>query len=241
MGSYLVAGGTGGIGAAVARRLAARGDRVTITGRTLEKTQAIAADIGCGAAALDANDETSIAAAIAAASVDGALIGVVWAVGSIPLKPLKAASAQDFAAAYALNVIGAAMLVKAGAAALAKGAGSVVLFSSIAAGQGFANHAIIGSAKAAVEGLARSLAAELAPAIRVNCIAPSLTKTPLAAALTANEPMAKAIAAMHPLPRLGEADDIAALAAFLLSDESSWMTGQIIGVDGGRSTLRVKG
>ncbi len=86
-----------------------------------------------------------------------------------------------------------------------------------------------------------SLAAELAPKVRVNCIAPSLTKTPLAKALTSNEQMAAGIASLHAMQRLGEADDVAALAAFLMSDEASWITGQVIGVDGGRSSLRTKG
>ena len=118
---------------------------------------------------------------------------------------------------------------------------SVLLFSSVAVSQGFPSHVTIGMAKGAVEGLTLSLAAELAPRIRVNCIAPSLTKTPLAAALTSSEQMASAIAGLHALQRLGDADDVAALAAFLLSPEASWMTGQIIGVDGGRSSLRAKG
>jgi NAD(P)-dependent dehydrogenase (short-subunit alcohol dehydrogenase family) len=96
-------------------------------------------------------------------------------------------------------------------------------------------------AKGAVEGLTLSLAAELAPRVRVNAIAPSLTVTPLTAGLTANEKMAEGLAQAHPLQRLGRADDVASLAAFLLGDEASWMTGQIIGVDGGRGTLRTKG
>ena len=96
-------------------------------------------------------------------------------------------------------------------------------------------------AKGAVEGLTRALAAEFAPKLRVNCIAPSLTRTPLAKTLTGNEQMAQAIAQLHALPRLGEAEDMAGLAAFLLSEEAGWMTGQIIGVDGGRSSLRTKG
>jgi NAD(P)-dependent dehydrogenase (short-subunit alcohol dehydrogenase family) len=111
----------------------------------------------------------------------------------------------------------------------------------VAVAQGFASHASVGMAKGAVEGLARSLAAELAPKVRVNVVAPSLTRTPLARALTANEGMASGIAAMHALQRLGEAEDIAAAAAFLVSSESAWITGQVLGVDGGRSTLRTKG
>ncbi len=117
----------------------------------------------------------------------------------------------------------------------------MVLFSTVAVAQGFSNHASIGMAKGAVEGLMLSLAAELAPKVRVNCVAPSLTKTPLAQALTSNEQMAGAIAGLHALQRLGEPEDIAAAAAFLLSPEASWITGQVIGVDGGRSMLRTKG
>lgn len=241
MGHCLIAGGAGGTGEALARRLIARGGHVTITSRDAARAAAVATAIGGKGAQLEASDEASMARAVEIAALDGALHGLAWCIGSIPLKPLKAALAADFAAAYALNVIGAALLVKAAAPALARGNGAIVLFSSIAAGQGFVNHAVIGSAKAAVEGLTRSLAAELAPSIRVNCIAPSLTRTPLAAPFTANDAVAKAVAAMHPIPRLGEADDLAALAAFLLSDEAGWMTGQVIGVDGGRSVLRVKG
>jgi len=116
-----------------------------------------------------------------------------------------------------------------------------VLFSTIAVAQGFANHASVAMAKGAVEGLTLSLAAELAPAIRVNCIAPSLTNTPLAQSLTSNAQIAAGIAALHPLQRLGEPEDVASLAAFLLSRDAGWITGQIMGVDGGRSTLRTKG
>jgi NAD(P)-dependent dehydrogenase (short-subunit alcohol dehydrogenase family) len=118
---------------------------------------------------------------------------------------------------------------------------SVVLFSSVAVAQGFASHASIAMAKGAVEGLTRALAAELAPRVRVNAVAPSLTRTPLAQSFTANDAMAQGIAQLHALQRLGEADDVAALADFLLSRDASWITGQVIAVDGGRSTVRTKG
>ena len=112
-----------------------------------------------------------------------------------------------------------------------------ILFSTVAAQRGFTNHAIIASAKAAVEGLTVSLAAEFAPNIRVNCIAPSMSNSKMASKILKNPKIAEGIAKMHPLKRLGEGKDSAALAKFLLSDESSWITGQIIGVDGGRSNV----
>jgi NAD(P)-dependent dehydrogenase (short-subunit alcohol dehydrogenase family) len=134
------------------------------------------------------------------------------------------------------------MAVQAALPALKQsGSGSVVLFSSIAASQGFSLHASIGMAKAAVNGLVLSLAAELAPAVRVNAIAPSLTQTALTKSLWQNEAMAGNIAGLHPIPRLGTADDMANMAAFLLSADAGWISGQVFGVDGGRSSLRVKG
>ena len=118
-----------------------------------------------------------------------------------------------------------------------KNKGSVVLFSTVAAQRGFTNHAIIASAKAAVEGLTVSLAAEFAPNIRVNCIAPSLTNSKIAEPMLKNKALAEGIAKAHPLKRLGEGKDSASLAKFLITEDSSWVTGQIIAVDGGRSKL----
>ncbi len=119
--------------------------------------------------------------------------------------------------------------------------GSAVLFSSVTVAQGFTAHASIAMAKGAVEGLTLALAAELAPKLRVNVIAPSLTRTPLARDLTGHPQMATAIAQMHATPRLGEAVDSARLAVFLISEDAGWITGQTIGVDGRRSSLRTKG
>jgi NAD(P)-dependent dehydrogenase (short-subunit alcohol dehydrogenase family) len=237
-GPYLIFGGVGGIGEALARRLRQTGAEVWLTSRSLDRAQGLAQEIGAHALSCDATADADVAAACAAASASGTLAGLAYCVGSIVLKPLSRVSADDMLDAYRLNVVGAALAVKHATAALKAGTGAVVLFSSVAAAQGFPNHVAIGSAKAGVEGLARSLAAELAPHVRVNAIAPSLTATPLAAPMLANEKMAEAIAQLHPLPRLGDAGEIAALAHFLLSKESAWMTGQVIGVDGGRSTLR---
>ncbi len=235
----MIFGAVDGIGEALARRLHRAGVPLALTSRSLERLQPLAAELDAQAFACDVLDEASIAQACAAAAVEGQLGGLVYAVGSIPLKPLARTSAQDMIEAYRINVVGAMLAVREAARALKAASGSVVLFSSIAATQGFPNHTVIGAAKGGVEGLVHSLAAELAPAVRVNAIAPSLTVTPLAQGMTRNAALADGIAALHPIPRLGSADEMAALAQFLLSPDAGWISGQIIGVDGGRSALRV--
>jgi NAD(P)-dependent dehydrogenase (short-subunit alcohol dehydrogenase family) len=115
----------------------------------------------------------------------------------------------------------------------------MLFFSTVAVGQGMPMHSSVAAAKGAVEGLTRSLAAELAPNIRVNCIAPSLTETPLAERLLGTDKQREAMAQRHPLKRFGQIEDVSSIGAFLLSDQASWITGQVIGVDGGLSTLRV--
>lgn len=240
-GKVLVYGGSGGIGAATARILHARGHALHLVGRDEGRLAAVAAETGASFTVADVEDTASFARVTAEAGAP--LSGLVYAVGSINLKPLGRLTAADFERDFRVNAAGAALAVQAALPALkaGDGTGAIVLFSSVAVAQGFAAHASVSMAKGAVEGLVVALAAELAPRLRVNAVAPSLTRTPLAAPLTGNETMANAIAQMHPLPRLGTAEDSAALAAFLLSDDAAWITGQVIGVDGGRSRLRIKG
>ncbi|HMM11476.1 MAG TPA: SDR family oxidoreductase [Bacteroidales bacterium] len=166
------------------------------------------------------------------------LDGIVYAPGTINLKPFRALKPADFIHDFEVNVLGAVRLLQASHKALKNGAcASVVLFSTVAVQRGMAYHASIAAAKGAIEGLTRSLAAEWAPAIRVNAIAPSLTNTPLAARLLSSPEKEEHSAKRHPLQRVGTPDDLAAMATFLLSEHSGWITGQVFGVDGGLSTL----
>jgi len=165
------------------------------------------------------------------------ILGIAYCVGSIDIKPFKLTKAKDFVSSYVLNLVSVTEILRTFQDSLKQNKGSVVLFSTVAAKKGFANHSIISSAKAGVEGLTVALAAELAPNIRINCIAPSLTKSKLANAIIKNSSVEDSIAKMHPLKRIGEGIDSANLAHFLLTSKSSWITGQIIAVDGGRSSI----
>lgn len=240
----IVYGGTGGIGAATARALRGRGYALHLAARDEGRLEALASELGeTTVTAGDVCDPDFFPRATAEAGE--ALGGLVYAVGTINLKPLARLTVADAETDFRVNALGAFLAVQAAAKALKAGAGEagagVVLFSTVAVAQGFANHASVAMAKGAVEGLALSLAAELSPQVRVNVVAPSLTRTPLAAAITASETLASGIAAMHALQRLGTPEDIANAAAFLVSEEAGWITGQILGVDGGRSALRTKG
>jgi len=202
---------------------------------------ALAAEVGAVALPHDARRADDVRAALeSAARALGGLDGVASCIGSLHLKPPHATSPEEWEEVMAVNAGTAFHIVRAAAPLLGRG-GSIVLCSSAAARVGLANHEVIGAAKAAVEGLALSAAATYAPrGIRVNCVAPGLTRTPLTARLTASAASQEASAAMHPLGRVGEPGDVAAAIEWLLDPRQSWITGQVLGVDGGLSRVRAR-
>lgn len=168
------------------------------------------------------------------------LHGLVYCPGSIQLKPFTRFKEEDFINDYKLQVTGAIKVIQACLPRLKNSQGaSVILFSTIAVKLGFNFHSLVAASKGAVEGLTKSLAAEFAPIIRVNCIAPSITNTPLASHLLNSPEKIEANAQKHPLKKIGDPEDIAGLAAYLLNPTSQWITGQIFNIDGGLSSIKI--
>jgi len=231
---YLIIGATGSVGSSLADQLKNSGHAAHLVARDKNEVKSISEKLGYSYTVADVLDNGFVEKI----KTDiNEIKGIAYCVGSIDLKPLRMVTEQDLNKCMKLNLYSAVEVIKGYQESLKKNKGAVVLFSTVAAQRGFANHTIIASAKAAIEGLTVTLAAEFAPNIRVNCIAPSLTKSKIAAPMLKNTTIAEGIAKAHPLKRLGEGKDSASLAKFLITEESSWITGQIIAVDGGRSKL----
>jgi NAD(P)-dependent dehydrogenase (short-subunit alcohol dehydrogenase family) len=230
MSNYFIVGASSGIGKAIAEDLAKAGHQVYATYNknacnSQENLQYHSLDV------LSENYDLSF--------LPDKIDGIVYCPGSIVLKPFHRIKSEDFLSDYQLQTIGAIKTIQAVLPRLKEsGNGSVVLFSTLAVQTGLNFHSLVASSKGALEGLTRALAAEFAPTVRVNCIAPSLTDTPLAGSLLNTEEKRLANAQRHPLKRIGTAEDISNLACFLLSDKSTWMTGQILHLDGGMSVIK---
>ena len=231
--NFVIAGGSKGIGLELVRRLSSAGGSVHVYSRT---TGDLSADDQAIHHSCDFGED-----AFDASGLPEQIHGVAYCPGTINLRSFRGLTLEDFRHDFEINLMGAVKFLKACMSGLKKGAEteptSVVLFSTVAVGRGLSMHASVAAAKGAVEGLTRSLAAEWAPRIRVNCLAPALTDTPLAANFFSTEEKKMAMAAKYPLARAGRPNDIAAIAQFLLCPENSWITGQVIGVDGGMSNL----
>lgn len=246
--TYAIVGASGGIGSELCRILAARGATLFLGARTESKLERLLADLrrDHGATAhgfpVDATNSAEVDLFFAkAVETCGPLSGAANLVGSILLKPAHLTNDYEFGDTLALNLNTAFYVLRAAAKAMQTTGGSIVLASSVAAQVGLANHEAIAAAKGGVNGLVLAAAATYASKqVRVNAVAPALVRTPLAAKITSNELALKASTAMHPLGRIGEPADVAAAIAWLLDPATSWVTGQIISLDGGMSTVRGK-
>ncbi len=240
---YVILGGSGGIGSAVARKLVTDGSTVALAARNADRLQQLADELGgATTSSLDATNLGEVEAFVKSVSeANGGVDGIVNCVGSILLKAAHQTKEEEWRHTIAANLDTAFATVRAGAKVMGRSGGSLVLMASSAAQVGLPSHEAIAAAKAGVIGLARSAAATYAgKGIRVNAVAPGLVDTPMSAAITGNEMMLKASTAMHPLGRIGKPEEVATVITWLLSDAASWVTGQVIGIDGGLASVRGK-
>ena len=240
MPTCLITGATGGVATALAGRLRAAGWRLALVTRQPDKLQPDEADL-----VIEADVSTAAGADHALAAAEGAFgappTALAHCAGAVVLGSLPRTTEAMYRDCLAANLDSAFFIAQAYAPRVQKAGqgGSLLFFSSVAAGMGVSNHAAIAAAKGGVEGLVRALAADYSGAgLRINAIAPGLLRTPATARLLASEASTKAIRAQYPLGRHGEAEDAAALGAFLLSDEAGWVTGQVIALDGGFQAVR---
>ncbi len=232
MANTLIIGASSGIGASLAKQLIAERHQVFGTFNKTTGTSPLGFVKFQQLNVLEENPDFSF--------LSDSLDGLVYCPGAVNLKPFARVKPEDFVTDFQLQLVGAVKVIQACLPKLKNSThSSVVLFSTVAMQMGFNFHSLVASSKGAVEGLTKALAAEFAPKIRVNCIAPSITDTPLAGSLLNTDEKKEANAQRHPLKKIGKPEDLANLAAFLLSEKSSWITGQVIHVDGGMSSLKV--
>ncbi len=232
--NIVIIGAAGGIGSALARMLKARGAQMLLVGRDAGRLVMLGDELGMPVKAVDAARVADLEQALTEP-----ITGIVNCAGSILLKPAHLTSEAEWQQTIETNLTTAYATVRAGAKALMSTGGSIVLCATAAARTGMANHEAIAAAKGGVIGLTLSAAATYAPRnIRVNCVAPGLVDTPLATRITSNEASLKASVSMHALGRIGRPEDVASGIAWLLDPANDWVTGQVIGIDGGLGTLR---
>ena len=233
---FLIFGATGAVGSSLTKLMKKDSFEAHLIGKNESEISKLSSENGFSYSIIDVLDNNFIEK-LQEDLKEIDIAGIAYCVGSIDLKPVNLVTKKDYLNSFALNFFPIVDVIRKFQDNLKKNKSSVVLFSTVAVKQGFPNHSIISPVKASLEGLTISLASELAPHIRINCIAPSLSNSKMASKMLRNPKISEAIAKQHPLKRLGEGLDSAALAKFLLSNDSSWITGQIIGVDGGRSNV----
>lgn len=239
----VIFGATGGVGAALARQLAAQGAQLTLVARDEAKLNALASELTAATRVCDATDSLAVETCVDdVLNQFGRIDGVVNCVGSLLLKPAHLTTDAEWANIIATNLTASFHILRATTKAMMKtGGGSLVFMTSAVAQRGMINHEAIAAAKAGIVGLAQSAAATYARFnIRVNCVAPGLTRTPLSAALTRNEASLKASTALHPLGRIGEPDEVASAVRWFLDPTQKWVTGQVLAVDGGLSSVQAR-
>lgn len=240
---YVILGASGGIGSALARKLANQGARLVLAARPSERLTTLANQLDALAIPTDATRFEEVDQLMSrAVEARGRVDGVACCVGSILLKPAHQTTEEEWLHAVHANLTAAFATVRSAARVMQTHGGSIALCSSAAARMGLTNHEAIAAVKAGIEGLVRSAAATYAGKnIRVNAVAPGLVRTPMTARLTANEASLKVSQGMHPLGRIGEPSDVAAALEWFLHPCQSWVTGQVLGVDGGLGCLRPRG
>ena len=239
---YLIIGATSAIGTEVCRKLQATGKRLILAGRNAEKLAALEREFKVQGFQLEAHAPDTIAAVVQQAQgLYSRLDGVVNCIGSLLLKPAHLTSDTEWAATISTNLGSAFATVRAATKAMFQTGGSIVLVSSAAARIGLANHEAIAAAKAGIIGLTLAAAASYAGrGIRINCVAPGLVKTPLTARITENETALKHSQAMHALGQIGDPGDVASAIVWLLDPANRWVTGQVLGVDGGLGSIKAR-